>query len=92
VTEQSRVIAATVAGAVLGTVAGFVFFTESGRAWRRQLEPALDDLAREIDGFRHTVHKAIGVASEGWKLLTEAIGEEAGGASRYAQTRQTTPF
>ena len=35
-----------IAGAVLGTVAGFVFFTESGRAWRRQLEPALDELRR----------------------------------------------
>ena len=46
-----------------------------GRELRRQLEPALDDFARELNSFRGTVDKAAGVASEGWKLLNEAIGE-----------------
>jgi hypothetical protein len=92
VTEQSRVVTATLLGAVLGGIAGCIFFTDAGRAWRRQLEPALDDLAREIDGFRHTVVKAVGVANEGWKLLSEALGEETMSGGRYGQTRQTTPF
>jgi hypothetical protein len=57
---------------------------------RRQIEPALEDLARELISFRTTVQKASGVASEGWKLLNEALGE--GGASPKFPGRQTSPF
>jgi len=88
---NSRAVAATIVGAVIGGVAGYLFFTEEGRRWRRQLEPALEDLARELSSFRSTVNKAAGVASEGWKLLNEAIGE--GGAQpHYPSARQTSPF
>ncbi len=59
---------------------------------RRELEPALDDLARELMSFRATVHKAAGVANEGWKLLNDAIGEGGQPPPRYAGTHQTSPF
>ena len=65
---NSRALAATVVGAVIGGAAGYLFFTEHGRSLRRQLEPALDDFARELMSFRGTVQKAAGVANEGWKL------------------------
>ena len=39
-TEQSRTIAATVVGGIVGALAGYMFFTEGGRALRRRLEPA----------------------------------------------------
>jgi len=90
VTENSRAMAATIVGAVLGGLAGSLFFTDTGRAMRRQFEPAIEDLARELNSFRGTVQKAAGVASEGWKLLNDAMGDE--GASRYATPRQTSPF
>ena len=48
-TDKSRAIVATIAGAVIGGVAGYFFFSEHGRALRRQIEPALDDFARELD-------------------------------------------
>jgi len=40
--------------------------------------------------FRTTVLKASGVASEGWKLLNEALGET-GPAPKFPG-RQTSPF
>jgi hypothetical protein len=90
VTDNSRAIAATVAGAVIGGMAGYFFFTERGRSLRRQLEPALDDFVRELNSFRTTVEKAVGVAGEGWRLLNEAM--ESGPQERYPTPHQTSPF
>jgi gas vesicle protein len=92
VADNSRVIAATVVGAILGGAAGYLFFSEHGRGMRRAMEPALDDLARELNNFRSTLQKAAGVASEGWRLLNDALGEGAGQPRRFAGTHQTAPF
>ena len=90
---NSRALAATMVGAVIGGVAGYLFFSEEGRRLRRQLEPALDDFARELNSFRSTINKAAGVASEGWQLLNEAMGDSGQAAqSRYPSARQTSPF
>jgi gas vesicle protein len=89
--NNSRAMTATVVGAVVGGVAGYLFFTEQGRSLRRQLEPALEDFARELMSFRATIQKAAGVANEGWKLLNDALGES-GSAPRYPGTHQTSPF
>jgi gas vesicle protein len=91
VTDNSRAWAATITGAVIGGVAGYFFFTERGRALRKQLEPALDDFARELAGFSGTIVKAAGVANEGWKLLSETM-ESGSQSSRYPTTHQTSPF
>jgi gas vesicle protein len=91
VTEKSEVLAATVIGAVIGGLAGYMFFTERGRTMRRQLEPAIDDLSRELASFRGTLNRAVGVANEGWQVLNEALGE-GGQRGRYSVPRQTTPF
>ena len=91
-TDNSRAMAATIVGAVVGGVAGYLFFTERGRALRRQFEPALEDIARELQSFRSTVHKAAGVATEGSKLLNEAIGEGTEQLPRYANPHQSSPF
>ena len=91
--DNSRAVAATLVGAVIGGVAGYLFFTDHGRSVRRQFEPALDDFARDLMSFRSTVQKAAGVASEGWKLLNEALGEGGQQAPRYTTTpRQSSPF
>ena len=88
--NSSRELAATLVGAVIGGVAGYLFFTDRGRSVRRQIEPAIEDFSRELMSFRTTVQKASGVASEGWKLLNEALGEPEGGAKFPG--RQTSPF
>jgi hypothetical protein len=85
-------MAATLVGAVVGGIAGYLFFTDGGRALRRQFEPALEDIAHELNSFRGTVQKAAGVATEGWKLLNDALGEATEPAPRYASQHQTSPF
>ncbi|HZR22996.1 MAG TPA: hypothetical protein VFA59_05360 [Vicinamibacterales bacterium] len=89
---DNRAVTATIVGAVVGGVAGYLFFTEHGRTLRRQIEPALDDIARELHSFRGTVQRAAGVANEGWKLLNEALGEAGQQPPRYPGGHQTTPF
>jgi hypothetical protein len=80
-----------VTGAVIGGIAGYLFFTDRGRAIRRQLEPALDDAMRELNGFRATFEKAAGVASEGWKLLNDAM-EPSPGHRQFSTQSQRSPF
>jgi gas vesicle protein len=89
---NSQAVMASIVGAVIGGVAGYLFFTDEGRRLRRQIEPALDDFARELNSFRSTVNKAVGVASEGWKLLNDAMGESGRPQARYPSARQTSPF
>ena len=66
-------MAATIVGAVIGSIAGYLFFTERGRRVRRQIEPALDDFARELMSFRHTFQTAAGAANDSWALLNETL-------------------
>ena len=91
--ENTRAMAAAIVGAIIGGVAGYLFLTENGRTLRRrQIEPALEDLARELSGFSATLQKATGIASEGWKLIGDVLGEVEGRSSRYGSPRQTAPF
>jgi hypothetical protein len=85
-------VAATVVGAVIGGMAGYLFFTDRGRTIRRSIEPALDDIVRELNSFRGTIQKAAGVASEGWRLLNDAMGEGESQARRFPSAHQTSPF
>ena len=90
---MSRTMAATIAGAAVGGVIGYLFFSPNGRAMRREIEPAIEDLARELVSFRTTVQKAAGVANDGWRLLNEvtgAIGDES--PRRYPTPHQNSPF
>ena len=72
--ERSRVLLATVIGAVAGGVWGWLYLTEGGRRVRSQIEPKLDDFVRELASVRGTVDKARTAASEGWRSLNEITG------------------
>lgn len=89
--NNSQEIVATIVGAVIGGVAGFLFFTERGRRVRRQIEPALEDFSREVVTFRNTAQEVGGVANEGWKLLHDLLGEGGKPFARYPGG-QTSPF
>ncbi|HVC20573.1 MAG TPA: YtxH domain-containing protein [Vicinamibacterales bacterium] len=69
--EPVQVAAATVLGAVIGGVTGYLFFTNRGRRLRRDLEPRLDDLMRDVDRLRAALQKTARAADEGWRLLDE---------------------
>ena len=87
--DNPRAMMAALVGAVIGGIVGFLLFTEQGRRLRRRLEPALEDIARELSSFRSTVQKAASVANEGWNLLNEATSDD---RPRYSGPRQTSPF
>jgi hypothetical protein len=74
VDERSRVLTATVVGAVIGGVWGWLYLTANGRRVRSQIEPKLDDFMRELASVRGTVEKARSAANEGWRSLNEMTG------------------
>ena len=86
-----QIVAATLVGAAIGGLAGFLFFTDRGRTLRRQIEPALDDFVRELNSLRGTVQRAADVASESWRLLNDVMQEPAQPLHRYPGG-QTSPF
>ena len=77
--ERSRVLLATLIGAVAGGVWGWLYMTEQGRRVRSQIEPKLDDFMRELANVRGTVEKARSAANEGWRSLGELTGSPAQG-------------
>ena len=79
--ERSRVLLATILGAVAGGVWGWLYLTEAGRRVRSQIEPKLDDLIQELSTVRGTVQKARHAANEGWRSLNEVTG---GGGGRWS--------
>jgi hypothetical protein len=81
VEERSRVLLATVLGAIAGGVWGWLYLTEGGRRMKSQIEPKLDDLIRELSTVRGTVQKARHAANEGWRSLNEVTG---GGGGRWS--------
>jgi|SRR5215471_15103027 len=87
---NSRTVAATMTGAVIGGLAGYIFFTERGRALRRSIEPALDDLRHELVQFRGTMQKLVSVTNETWDMLSDALGAVGRQPRRIATTHQTT--
>jgi hypothetical protein len=80
VDERSKVLMATLLGAVAGGVYGWLYMTENGRRMRDQIEPKLDDFVNELTRVRGTVEKAKSAANEGWRSLNEV----AGGSTRWS--------
>ena len=89
---NSRTVAATVVGAVIGGLAGYILFTERGRAVRHSIEPALEDLRRELVQFRSTMRKLADVANEGWEMLNDTLGSVGRPPRRIPSAHQTSPF
>ena len=79
--ERSRVLMATILGAIVGGVGGWLYMTENGRRVRDQIEPKLDDFVNELTRLRGTVEKARGAANEGWRSLNDMAG---GGQTRWS--------
>ena len=77
--ERSRVLLATLCGAIAGGMWGWLYLTEQGRRVRVQIEPKLDDFVRELGTMRGTVDKAKHAANEGWRSLNEITGGAAQG-------------
>ena len=81
--QRSQDYVVTVVGALLGAMAGYLFFTDRGRDIRRRIQPSVEDFARELVSFKGAVARARDVASQGWRLMDEVVSET---------TRQARPF
>ena len=77
--ERSRVLMATLLGAVIGGAWGWLYLTENGRRVRDQIEPRLDDFVSELTRVHGTVEKARTAADEGWRSLNEVAAAASGG-------------
>ena len=69
--EQSRVMASAVVGALIGAAAGYLFFTERGRTLRDRLEPAMDDFRHEFGRFQRTFEQVGEMAFEGMRVMQD---------------------
>ena len=91
-TERSQVVAVTVHGAAVGALAGYMMLTPRGRSLRRQLEPALRGLGRELNEVGTTIVETAGVASGGWRLLLDLISDSRSRFAHHSTTQQSRPF
>ena len=73
--QRSQDYVVTVVGALLGAMAGYLFFTNRGRDLRRRIEPSVENFARELVSFKGAVARARDVASQGWRLMDEVVSE-----------------
>jgi hypothetical protein len=71
VNENARAFATTAAGALVGGVVTYLFFTGRGRSFRYRVDRTLDDLSNEVSRFRGTLTKAANMANEGRNLYSE---------------------
>jgi gas vesicle protein len=78
VTDRTAIVFGSLAGALVGAGASYLFFTEAGRSTRDRLEPAIDDLVREFQKFRGTLQKVGDMANDGLRAFNE-----------FQQARQT---
>jgi len=76
VDDRSKVLVATLLGAVAGGIWGYLYLTAGGRRTRDELEPRIDDFVREVRRARRTVEKARAAADESWHTLNELTGGE----------------
>jgi hypothetical protein len=84
VEERSRVLLATMLGAVAGGLWGWLYLTQQGSRVRTQIEPKLDDFVRELGNVRGTVEKARNAANEGWRSLNDITGGTGGAQGRWS--------
>ncbi len=75
VTDSNRVAFASALGALVGGLWGYLYLTESGRRFRVQLEPRIDDFLNEMHRMQGTVHKAREAAGESWSSLQEIAND-----------------
>ena len=75
--ERSVVVLSAIAGAALGGLTGFLFLTDRGRQLRLELEPRIEEFAREFVNLQGTVSRATSVAAEGWRMVADVAARPA---------------
>jgi len=71
VNERTAVTMGAVIGALVGSAASYLFFTERGQVLRDRLEPAVEDLKREFARFQGTIEQVGRMANDGMRVVQE---------------------
>ena len=71
--ERTQVFLASVLGAAVGGVCGWLYLTERGREVKSELEPFFDNVVDEIHQAKHTVGKARLAVVEGKRAIDEVL-------------------
>ena len=69
--ERTAVTVGAVIGALVGSAASYLFFTERGKVLRDRLEPAVEDLQREFARFQGTIQQVGRMANDGMRAYQE---------------------
>lgn len=69
--ERTAVTVGAVVGALVGSAASYLFFTERGQMLRDRLEPAVEDLQREFARFQGTIQQVGRMANDGMRAYQE---------------------
>jgi hypothetical protein len=77
---------ATVIGAAVGAIVGYLVFTERGQQFRRHLQPQIEGLLDEALKLQTTVERMSTAASDTWQSVSSALasGSAASDARRPA--------
>ena len=87
--DRSRVILAGLAGAVLGGMIGYLYWTESGSRVRERIDPLLDDVTSELRRVRGTVDRARDAAAEGRRTFDDIFAGHGSEPSWAEHARQS---
>jgi len=82
--DRTRIALGLGLGAALGGFAAFLLFTERGRAFRRELEPQLEELVGEAQRLTVAFDRTRRAVKDGLATLTPAETGHAAGEGDWA--------
>ena len=85
--DRTRVAVSAGLGALIGGVAGYLFWTSHGRELRVQVEPRLDDLVGEVQRLASAFDRTRRALEDGWRSFNHLVQEERGATEPWKTTR-----
>jgi len=67
--DRAAICLGALAGAFAGGVAGYLYFTKSGRRLRAEFEPRMRDFLAEVRRARFAAVHAVDAAGQGWQSV-----------------------
>lgn len=78
--DRTKVVVAGVAGAVAGSLAGYLLLTRRGESLRRDVVPQLEEFLARVKELQASLVQARQVAAESWQTLQDLTGGDGGAA------------
>ncbi len=76
--DRTKVVVGGVAGAILGSLAGYLLLTRRGEQLRRDMVPQLEQFLGHVKELQAALVQARDVANESWQTLQELTSRDAG--------------